>query len=43
MDLLQPAERASLHVSVSQIKSYLLCPRRYAHLAVMRTPAPIYA
>jgi CRISPR/Cas system-associated exonuclease Cas4 (RecB family) len=29
MDLLQPAERAALHVSVSQIKSYLLCPRRY--------------
>jgi uncharacterized protein YdbL (DUF1318 family) len=29
MDLLQPAERAALHVSVSQIKCYAMCAKKY--------------
>lgn len=29
MEFLLPAERASLHVSVSQVRAYQLCPRKY--------------
>lgn len=29
MDYLIPAPRAALHVSVSQVRSYILCPKRY--------------
>ncbi len=29
MSILPVAERAELHVSVSQIKTWLLCPKKY--------------
>ena len=35
MDLLRTAERAALHVSASQVKTYLICPKRYCYRYVM--------
>ena len=38
MEFLRSAPRTDLHVSVSQIKCFQMCPKNCAQSALMRTP-----